>query len=141
MHIARAADTYYLKLIDKIPKEAVKQFRIGYDEDSDHTCVLAIIDHKYENQIGELMDLGSTLDLEMFTEHDFKVMYWVITDHVLDQPLIEIDFPYIRSVSARYEGDTYPLPYGESKYGEALSEGIAKQKINEELTRKEQENA
>jgi len=122
MHLVMAAEVYYLRLRRMIPGDDIKQFRMGYDKKMDCPVVMAIIDKKHEEGMMEIMNMGSSLDLEFHDKYDFHVMFWVMTDHTLDMPLIENDFPYIRSVVSRYEGEegeehVFP-PYGMSAYAD-----------------------
>jgi len=123
MHLVAAAEIFYLRLRRMLPGEDIKQLRIGYDRKAGTPTILAIIDKKHDDYHVEIMEMGTSLDLEMFQKYNFHVSFWVMTDRTLDMPLIENDFPYMRSVVSRYEEDTetethqFP-PYGMSGYAD-----------------------
>jgi len=123
MHLVAAGEVFYLRLRRILPEKAIKQIRLGYDKKGGTPCIMCIMDHNYDEKYVEVMEMGTNLDLEMYNKYEYHVQYWVITDHKLDMPLIEADFPYLRSVVSRYEEDTedekhtFP-PYGMSCYSD-----------------------
>ena len=94
--MALLAEAFYHGLTDMLPQGAVKQLRIGVDYTTRSPVVLAVISHEYEEKTDAIMKMGISIDIHVFRTAGYNCGFWVITDHRLDQELIEHDFPWYR---------------------------------------------
>lgn len=87
------AEEFYNMLLTVVPKDKIIQHRIGLDYTTKTPATLTVISHEYEDKLEEIMNMSADLDLRIFQESGNARFFWVITDHKLDQRLIDHDFP------------------------------------------------
>ena len=88
------AEGFYNRLLTVVPKDKIIQHRIGLDYTTKTPATLTVISHEYEDKLEEIMDMSADFDLKIFQESGNTRFFWVITDHKLDQRLIDHDFPF-----------------------------------------------
>jgi NurA-like 5'-3' nuclease len=87
------AEEFYGKLLQLVPKEHIRQHRIGLDYATKIPTTLTVISYKYESKMPEIMDMAADLEISTFRKTNNYCSFWVITDHKLDQYSINHDFP------------------------------------------------
>jgi len=92
----RAAETFFQRLIEIVPKSGIIEHRLGWDTATGDTATLTIISHEHEPKMSAIQELASACEMDMFDRFDYECYFWVITDEKLDRFLIEQDFPYVR---------------------------------------------
>jgi len=88
------SEDFYNRLLAIVPKDKIIQHRIGLDYTTKTPATLTVISHECEDKLEEIMDMAAELDLKLFRESGKPRFFWVITDHKLDQRLIDHDFPF-----------------------------------------------
>jgi len=91
------AELFYDQLKKLVPKESIRQHRIGIDNKTGVPTSLTVIAATHEKDLMGIMHMARNLELGLVRLHDLDYNFWVITDRSLDQELIELDFPYYRS--------------------------------------------
>jgi len=91
------AQAFYYFLQKYISKENISQHRVGMDNTTGTPTVLSVVSQNVIERLPELQNMASALVLFMFKAFDCDVGIWVISDHKLDQELINQDFPYLVS--------------------------------------------
>jgi len=87
------AERFYRKLVKLVPKECVRQHRIGLDYTTNIPTTLTVISGECEDKLPEIMDMAADLEISTFRKSGNYCSFWVITDHKLDQYSINHDFP------------------------------------------------
>lgn len=88
------AEDFYNRVLKIVPKDKIIQHRIGLDYTTKTPATLTVISQEYEDRLEEIMNISVDLDLKLFRESGKPRFFWVITDHKLDQRLIDHDFPF-----------------------------------------------
>jgi len=91
------AEMFYDQLRKVVPKESIRQHRIGIDKKTGVPTSLTVISSSQEKDLTDIMRMARRLERGLFQVHDLDYSFWVITDKSLDQGLIELDFPYYKS--------------------------------------------
>ncbi|MDR3012894.1 MAG: hypothetical protein LBU70_06755 [Chitinispirillales bacterium] len=87
------AEEFYRELLHFVPKNCILQHRIGLDYTTKAPATLTVISHKYESDMPQIMQMAAELEINIFKKNGYFCAFWVITDHKLDQHLINHDFP------------------------------------------------
>jgi len=87
------AEKFYNKLVKLVPKDSIRQHRIGLDYTTKIPTTLTVISSEYENKLPEIMDMAADLEISTYRKTHNYCSFWVITDHKLDQFSIDHDFP------------------------------------------------
>jgi hypothetical protein len=88
------AEVFYSILVDIVPSEHIRQYRIGLDYTTETPTVLAVISADWEHVLYDVEQAAAQFDLFIFQRYKRPCSFWVIPDGDLDQDLINRDFPW-----------------------------------------------
>lgn len=88
------AEVFYTILCGIISPKNILQYRIGLDYTTTTPTVLAVISRECEESLYDIEQAAAKFDVFMFKKYRRLCGFWVITDDILDQDLINRDFPW-----------------------------------------------
>jgi hypothetical protein len=91
------ADAFYNLMLLYVREEDILQHRIGLDYATGISTVLSVISKDAEDKLEQLSELAYRLAYFSYKIRGYECLFWVITDHSLDQASINHDFPFYRS--------------------------------------------
>ena len=94
--LEKYAEVFYDEILKHVPAEGIVQHRIGLDPSTGIPTVLSIISAKYEDSLTDIYEVAYLLSYKIYGTSENEYQFWIITDHRLDQDLIDQDFPYRR---------------------------------------------